>query len=111
MKKLVLAQGASVIIGTVIGAGILGLPFAFIQSSFLTGMLVLALVGACIAILSLFFGEVTLRTKGNHQLTGYTEQYLGKTAKHIQALLILFGMFSALLAYTIGLGEIFSNFF
>ncbi len=111
MKKMLLAQGSSVIIGTVIGAGILGLPFAFVQSGFLTGLLVLALVGACIIILSLFFGEVTLRTTGNHQLTGYTEKYLGKTAKHLQALLILFGMYSALLAYTIGLGEIFSNFF
>ena len=109
MKKLLVWQSSSVIIGTVIGAGILGLPFAFAQSGFLTGLLVLGFIGACILTLSVFFGEITLRTKGNHQLTGYTEQYLGKSAKHIQALLLLFGMFSALLAYMIGLGQIITS--
>ncbi len=109
MKKLLVWQSSSVIIGTVIGAGILGLPFAFAQSGFLTGLLVLVLIGACILMLSIFFGEITLRTKTNHQLTGYTELYLGKSAKHIEALLLLFGMFSALLAYMIGLGQILST--
>ncbi len=109
MKKLLVWQGSSVIIGTVIGAGILGLPFAFAQSGFLTGLLVLILIGSCILTLSVFFGEITLRTTTNHQLTGYTELYLGKSAKHIQALLLLFGMFSALLAYMIGLGQIIST--
>lgn len=109
MKKLLVWQSSSVIIGTVIGAGILGLPFAFAQSGFLTGLLVLILVGSCILTLSVFFGEITLRTTTNHQLTGYTELYLGKSAKHIQALLLLFGMFSALLAYMIGLGQIIST--
>ncbi len=109
MKKLLVWQSSSVIIGTVIGAGILGLPFAFAQAGFMTGLLVLGIIGACILTLSVLFGEITLRTNGNHQLTGYTELYLGKSIKHIHALLLLFGMFSALLAYMIGLGEIMSS--
>lgn len=109
MKKLLVWQSSSVIIGTVIGAGILGLPFAFAQAGFMTGLLVLGIIGACILTLSILFGEITLRTNGNHQLTGYTELYLGKSVKHINALLLLFGMFSALLAYMIGLGQILSS--
>jgi len=109
MKQMLVLQSSAVIIGTVIGAGILGLPFAFVQAGFWTGMIVLGLIGACILILSLFFGEVTLRTKELHQLTGYTEKYLGTIFKNIQGFLLLFGMYSALLAYTIGLGEIFST--
>lgn len=109
MKQILVLQSSAVIIGTVIGAGILGLPFAFVQAGFWTGLIVLGLIGACVLILSLFFGEVTLRTKELHQLTGYTEKYLGLTFKNIQGFLLLFGMYSALLAYTIGLGEILST--
>lgn len=109
MKQTVIFQSSSVIIGTVIGAGILGLPFAFVQAGFWTGILVLGIIGGCILILNLFFGEITLRTKKMHQLTGYTEIYLGTTFKNIQGFLLLFGMYSALLAYMIGLGEILSS--
>ncbi len=71
----------------------------------------LGIISICVIILSLLFGEVTLRTRANHQLSGYTELYLGKSAKHFQSILLFFGMYSALLAYTIGLGEILGNFF
>jgi len=109
MKKLLVLQSSSIIIGTVIGAGILGLPFAFVKSGFLTGLLVLAIISLCMIMLSLFIGETTLRTKGSHQLTGYTALYVGPISKNIQAILLLFGMFSALLAYIIGQGEILAN--
>lgn len=111
MKKIAFIQGSSIIIGTIIGAGILGLPFAFMKAGFLTGLLVLVIISLSVIILSLFLGEITLRTKGTHQITGYTEIYLGKHLKNIQAILLLFGMYSALLAYTIGLGEILANLF
>lgn len=111
MKQTTLIQSSSIIIGTIIGAGILGLPFAFMKAGFLTGSLVLLIIALCVITLALFLGEVTLRTKGNHQLSGYTGIYLGKTLKNIQAILLLFGMYSALLAYTIGQGEILSNLF
>lgn len=111
MKKTALIQSSSMIIGTIIGAGILGLPFAFMKAGFLTGLIVLIIISACVIMLALFLGEVTLRTNGNHQLSGYTGIYLGKTLKNIQAILLLFGMYSALLAYTIGQGEILANLF
>jgi tyrosine-specific transport protein len=111
MKHLLILEGSSVIIGTVVGAGVLGLPFAFVKAGFLTGLTLLIIISFCLTLLSLFLGEVALRTKGNHQLTGYTELYLGATFKHIQAILMLFGMYGALLAYTIGFGQILSSLF
>ncbi len=111
MKKTALVEGSSIIIGTVIGAGILGLPFVFRQAGFWTGVVLLLIISTLVIILSLFLGEVTLRTKGNHQLTGYTEKYLGKGFKHLQAIVLLFGMYSALLAYMIGQGEILADIF
>jgi len=111
MKKMLLIQGSSMIIGTIIGAGILGLPFAFMKAGFLTGLTVLIIISLCIIVLALFLGEVALRTKDNHQLSGYAGIYLGKTFRNIQAVLLLFGMYSALLAYTIGQGEILANLF
>ena len=109
MKKMVIIQGSSIIIGTIIGAGILGLPFAFMKAGFLTGLLVLIIISLCVVVLALFLGEVTLRTKKNYQLSGYTGIYLGKNIKNVQAILLLFGMYSALLAYTIGQGAILYN--
>ena len=108
---MIIIQGSSIIIGTIIGAGILGLPFAFMKAGFLTGLLVLIIISLCVIVLALFLGEVTLRTKKNYQLSGYTGIYLGKSIKNIQAILLLFGMYSALLAYTIGQGEILYNLF
>ena len=32
-------------------------------------------------VLNLYVGEITLRTKGNHQLPGYAKRYLGKTGR------------------------------
>ena len=51
---------------------------------------------------NLTLGEITLRTKGEHQLTGYAEKYLGKWGKRIMFFSVIFGIYSALLAYLIG---------
>jgi tyrosine-specific transport protein len=109
MKQILLLESIAVIVGTIIGAGVLGLPFAFAKAGFLTGLLVLGLISLCMTLTGLFLGEIALRTKDDHQLTGYTEIYLGKSAKHIQGLSLILGMYGALLAYTIGLGNILAT--
>ncbi len=53
---------------------------------------------------NLYLGEITLRTKGKHQLTGYAEIYLGKWGKKIMTFSMVFGLFGALIAYIIGVG-------
>lgn len=95
--------------GTIIGAGILGLPYVFAKSGFIIGTAWLIIFGAILIILNLYLGEVTLRTNGTHQLQGYAKKYLGKTGSRIMFLAVLFGIYSALLAYLIGEGQSISQ--
>jgi len=97
--------------GTIIGAGILGLPYVFAKSGYFVGLAWLILLGIVVIFTSLCMGEVTLRTKGKHQLAGYAEKYLGKWAKGIMFFSVIFGIYSALIAYLIGEGESFSFIF
>lgn len=95
--------------GTIIGAGILGLPYVFAKSGFLIGIFWLLVIGSMILYVNLALGEITLRTKGNHQLPGYANRYLGKWGKRIMFFALVFGIYSALLAYLIGEGNSFAK--
>jgi amino acid permease len=53
----------------------------------------------------LYLGEISLRTHGNHQLTGYAEKYLGKFGKFLMFLSMIFGIYSALSAYLLAEGR------
>ena len=95
--------------GTIIGAGILGLPAVFAKSGFLIGLFWLIALGAVMVFVNLSLGEVALRTRGKHQLSGYAEKYLGKWGKRTMFFAVIFGVYSALLAYLIGEGESLSK--
>lgn len=95
--------------GTIIGAGILGLPYVFSQSGFLIGMFWVLFLGAIMIVSNLYLAEVSLRTKSKNQIPGYAEKYLGKWGKYIMIFAMAFGIYSALLAYLIGEGQSFSK--
>jgi tyrosine-specific transport protein len=97
--------------GSIIGAGILGLPYAFSRSGFFVGMLWTLFLASIIIYLNLALGEVSLRTKGRHHLIGYAEKYLGKAGKRIMFFAIFFEIYSALIAYMIGEGQSLSKLF
>src|SRR3989344_178549 len=67
--------------------------------------------GGILIYVKLCMGEVTLRTKGIHQLPGYAKIYLGKNGKRIMFFSMVFGIYSALLAYLIGEGQSLSKLF
>ena len=95
--------------GSIVGAGILGLPYVFAKSGFLAGLFWLIILGALMTFINLTLGEITLRTRGKHQLSGYAEKYLGKWGKRAMFFAMIFGIYSALLAYMIGEGESLSK--
>ncbi len=97
--------------GTIIGAGILGLPYVFAKSGFLIGLFWLVFLGIIILYSFLCLGEVALRTKKKIHLPGYAEKYLGKKGKLLMFFAVIFGIYSALLAYLIGEGQSFSVIF
>jgi len=95
--------------GTIVGAGILGLPYVFSKSGFLVGLFWLITLGAVMIYVNLTLGEISLRTRGEHQLSGYAEKYLGKWGKGLMFFAMIFGVYSALLAYLVGEGESLSK--
>lgn len=95
------------LIGTIVGAGILGIPYVVSKIGFFYGAIIIVLLGIALLFLNLAFGEVILRTKGQHQLTGYAEKYLGSKGKFVMLLTVLLSIYGALTAYLIGEGESF----
>lgn len=109
MGKLELWEAVATMIGMIIGAGILGIPYVIAKAGFLTGMLNIIIIGVVVMIMYLYLGEIVLRTKGKHQLTGYAEKYLGKWGKRIMAFSMVFGLYGILTAYIIGEGSALSS--
>jgi len=103
MSKTFIATTA--LIGTIIGAGILGIPYVIMQSGFKIGLVHLILIGLAVMITTLYLGEIANRTKHNHQLTGYAGLYLGRTGRKWMFYSFAFGIYAALLAYLIAEGE------
>ncbi len=97
-------EAVATLVGTTIGAGVLGIPYVVAQSGLLAGLLHIIIIGAAVMLVNLMLGEVVLRTKGNHQLTGYAEKYLGKAGKKLMTVTMTAGIYGALLAYVIGTG-------
>src|SRR3989344_747259 len=104
-KHLGFEEAVATLVGTIIGAGVLAIPYSMKKAGFLTGLLNLAILSIVVLFLFLFVGEIVLRTKGNHQLTGYAEKYLGKKGKLFLMFAMVFGTYGALVAYTIGVGR------
>ena len=111
MESLKALRATALLTGTVIGAGVLGIPYAIAKAGFLTGLLMIVIIGLAMLLLHLMYGEVTLRTTGNHQFPGYAERYLGKWAKRLSIFSLLFGIYGALIAYLIGEGQALSAIF
>lgn len=99
-------EALAILIGTTIGAGILGIPYAVSKVGFVPGLLMLIILGVVTTILELMYMEVTLRTKEDHEIPGYGGLYLGFPAKMASLLMGIIGGYGALLAYIIGQGTI-----
>ena len=99
-------KAVATVIGTCIGAGILALPKAFTLSGFVPAMVLLIVLAWASTLMNLFVSEVTLRTKKEKQVVGLAEIYLGKTGKYVMLASVVIGMFGALTAYTVAIGDI-----
>ncbi len=101
--KILLATAT--LVGTIVGAGILAIPYVVAQSGFLFGFIITIVLGLSFLLLNLMTGEIILRTKEQHQLTGYAEKYLGAWGKRLMMFSMVFSIYGALTAYLIGEGE------
>ena len=98
----------SILVGTCIGAGVLGIPYVAASAGFLVALAYIVLLAMVLLTVNLYMGEIALRTKGNHHIAGYAEKYLGKKGKFFAEFALIFGIYSAIIAYLFGVGESFS---
>jgi tyrosine-specific transport protein len=98
-KKFFLAL--AVLIGTIVGAGIFGIPYVISKSGVLPGVFYFIILGLAVLILHLVFGEIILRTEERYGLSGYAQKYLGKNGKLIVTISMIIGITGTLLAYII----------
>lgn len=111
LHKLTLAESIGIIVGTNIGAGILGLAYASRKAGYLPLLLWLAVAGIFTCISMLYVAEICLRTKGNHQLSGLAEHHLGRAGAWLLFAGVAANSYGALTAYIAGSGEIMNSFF
>ncbi len=95
----------SVLIGTIIGAGIFGIPYVIARSGLIPGFFYFIVLGSLVTLIHLFLGEIVLRTKEQSRLPGLTQKYLGKTSKVLITISVIIGVVGALLAYLILAGD------
>lgn len=101
----------AVLIGTMVGVGIFGIPFVFYKAGFWVGFLFLIFIGFITLILNLMYGEIVLRTHEEHQITGYTDKYLGPWFKRLIFFSVSLALYSALLVYMVIAGDFLNNIF
>src|SRR3989344_7445521 len=99
------------LVGTIVGAGILAVPYVVAQSGFLFGFIITVVLGLAFLLLNLMAGEIVLRTKQQQQLPGYIGKYLGKWGKQLMMFSLLLSIYGALTAYLIGEGETLHTLF
>lgn len=111
LKNKQFLRATAILVGTMVGVGIFGIPFSFAKAGFWIGFLFLALIGLVTLFLNFIYGEIILRTHQSHQLVGYTQFYLGNAWKRVIFFSTILVTYSALLAYIIIAGEFLPNVF
>lgn len=104
-------DGIATMLGAIVGAGVLGLPFIIAQAGIIPGILLLVGLGIALLLMNLMVGEVVLRTEGAHQLAGYARAYCGRTGFWLMTASMVIGVYGALTAYLIGMGDSLSLLF
>ena len=103
MNKTILAIAS--LMGTIIGAGVFGIPYVVSRSGVLISFFYFVLLGTAVLLLHLLYGEVVLSTQDRHQLAGYVKKYFGNSAKKSIEVATIVGTVGALLAYVILAGK------
>jgi amino acid permease len=107
-------RASFVLFGTIVGAGIFGLPYVIVKTGYLVGLFWMIVLAGAVLMTHLMYAEIVLRTPGNHRLVGYVGIYLGPFASKIETVSSTLGLYGGSLAYLLlgGLfiGQLFSAF-
>jgi len=98
-------------IGTIVGAGIFGVPYVMSVAGIPIGIAYLVLLGGAILLTHGFYARIVAETEGRHRLAGITRARLGMGAAHLVSVTTTVELFGALLAYIILGGSFLSTLF
>jgi len=98
-------------IGTIVGAGIFGLPYVASQSGLIAIVIYFLVITFLTLSIALLFGRVVTSTKGKHRLPGYVYIYLGNKARHVIFFTSTIGLIGVLLTYIIIGGDFLYGLF
>lgn len=108
-KQYLFIRATALLSGTIIGAGILAIPYAIYQSGYWLGILYIAILGIVMMTLHLMLGEVSLRTRGYLDIPQLIQKYLGKKGHLLSFIAILVVIYGALTAYIRASGDIVAS--
>ncbi|MBU4421453.1 hypothetical protein L6259_03910 [Candidatus Parcubacteria bacterium] len=94
-------RGVGMMVGTIIGVGIFGVPYVLAQSGIIVGLFYFALLGTILTLNHLLFGEMLLRVKGKHHLAGLAGHFGNRSWEYFALLVTTFSFYGALIAYII----------
>lgn len=97
VKKYWLA--VATLVGTIIGVGIFGVPYALSKVGVLLGLVYFFMLGGIQLLQHLFFAEAAIATPEKKRLVGLADAILGKKARHVAAVASVLGFWGAMVAY------------
>lgn len=103
-RQISAVEGAMIISGTSVGAGILALPVASYDLGLPLSMGLLVVLGVLNMLSGLLIAETMLRTKETEHLPGLAKDYLGDKGALVMSAAIAFSIYGALAAYMIAGG-------
>ena len=95
---------ASLLAGTIIGAGIFALPFVFEKAGIITGLFYLGIFSVGFVFIHLMYADLILKTERGenlHRFPGYAKIYLGNWGFWLAILTTIIGMLFVLTVYLI----------
>ena len=98
-------------ISSILGLGILGLPYVFGQAGYGVSLLQLLCLGVLMGCIFVMYGRITQQVRGHHRFVGYMNIFLGAQGKNVATASFLISMFGGLLPFLILSGTFVEGLF
>lgn len=108
-EKYQFIKAVTTLTGTIIGAGVLAIPYTIYTAGYWLGVLYLVILGIIMIILNLMLGEVVLRTKKKLHIPELIKLYLGKKGYVLVLIAIAILIYGGMSAYIRGAGDIINT--
>lgn len=108
-KQYQFIKAVTTLTGTIIGAGVLAIPYTIYTAGYWLGVLYLIILGIIMIILNLMLGEVVLRTKKKLHIPELIKLYLGKKGYVLVLIAIAILIYGGMSAYIRGAGDILNT--